>query len=470
MRFPSSTSGYCRVFIRVPSSSCVISPSIPYIIRSRLVSTTTFPVHSWGSGTDGKLGHGEQTFQAGPKPIPELADCQVKDVGCGASHSCALLLGKEGGKVFSWGSNFYGQVGLVQEHAGFFDGDDQVPVPTQVRGESFADEDIVQVATGDYHTLALSASGKVFSWGGGLLGNGTEYNDSNPQPVRFFTDIDRRVVAIAAHGATSAVLAVPVKDPNAPREVYVWGYIGGANGELNKATHPVLVANALDWTVDQIFCGPGSVGLIARDSEGGLKCVVYGLGVPMDRNLFAEREAIEVTDVWLNTPTLTIDLPADTQTIALGHDIGLVLTSKYPLSPSKNANPHSHFLYTDTGTLSLFSSSSPHLSPLPVHSIRSVSIGPNNILLLQSTGDILLWGPQPINPLIDLEAAKSRGFWSFFRSSPPPPKSDSITPKDPSEERVAPSLLLSVPPRLAGVVGGMGVVRAGWEHFACANV
>ncbi|KAF9168412.1 hypothetical protein DFQ26_008362 [Actinomortierella ambigua] len=65
---------------------------------------------SWGSGRFGQLGHG--TVQADvvhPTPIEALEGLRVVDAACGATHSLAL---SDIGDVYAFGLNNYGQLGI----------------------------------------------------------------------------------------------------------------------------------------------------------------------------------------------------------------------------------------------------------------------------------------------------------------------------------------------------------------------
>ena len=61
----------------------------------------------------------------------------------------------ENGQLFIWGDISYGRLGLGE--------DTTARVPTRLHLPN--DERVTQVACGDGHTLALTDSGKVYSWG-----------------------------------------------------------------------------------------------------------------------------------------------------------------------------------------------------------------------------------------------------------------------------------------------------------------
>lgn len=81
--------------------------------------------------------------------------------------------------MYSWGSNYYGQLGLgphVQSS----------PRPQLV--SAIRDTFIVDIVAGQYHSLALTASGKVFTWGWGVHGQLGHNNCDNvyiPKQLNF---------------------------------------------------------------------------------------------------------------------------------------------------------------------------------------------------------------------------------------------------------------------------------------------
>jgi alpha-tubulin suppressor-like RCC1 family protein len=108
--------------------------------------------------------------------IPQLALAALLALGLLGSGATAQA---SGGSVMGWGDNFYGQIGN-----GTIGGPpcSCLPNPTPVTGLSTA----TQVAGGGVQTLALLANGTVVSWGGNLygqLGNGTPtLKGTGPRP------------------------------------------------------------------------------------------------------------------------------------------------------------------------------------------------------------------------------------------------------------------------------------------------
>ncbi len=117
---------------------------------------------SWGERNSGQLGI-DNDFCARPQVIESLQDTFIVDVSAGGSHSLVVT---EQGKVWAFGSNLKGQLG-------------NGTVTTTDDGEGR--ERVIQVkmcpsvriracSGGGLHSLALSADGRVFSWGCNLKG------------------------------------------------------------------------------------------------------------------------------------------------------------------------------------------------------------------------------------------------------------------------------------------------------------
>lgn len=161
-----------------------------------------------------------------------LAGEEVVGAAAGGAHVAALLATSAagGGAVLTFGDNARGQLGHSPGAA-------SVPTPA----EALVPEEVVAVAAGDAHTLALGASGGVWAWGSNGAGQcglgpasvGTD--QPSPRLVPFLagdwwdgnaapgasTGPPPRIVALAAGGTHSAALA-------ADGSVFTWGGAGAA--------------------------------------------------------------------------------------------------------------------------------------------------------------------------------------------------------------------------------------------------
>jgi alpha-tubulin suppressor-like RCC1 family protein len=136
----------------------------------------------WGWGTPGLGGAGFSSEAVKLSPVQMDGPAGVVDLAVGIDHSMVV----KDGAVYSWGLNRYGQLGdgSWDDHPG-----ELVPVKGL--------KDIVAVAAGSYHSLALTKSGALLAWGwngSGQLGNGTTTDSNVPIQVKGVSG----VVAMAA--------------------------------------------------------------------------------------------------------------------------------------------------------------------------------------------------------------------------------------------------------------------------------
>jgi alpha-tubulin suppressor-like RCC1 family protein len=99
----------------------------------------------------------------------------VVDIDAGEDHSLAMTV--EGG-LYTWGTGWAIGHGWAQSL-----------VPTKVTGGGIEEEVVVQVAAGTYHSMALTASDELWTWGGwgggdsGQLGHGGKEDLAVPKVV-----------------------------------------------------------------------------------------------------------------------------------------------------------------------------------------------------------------------------------------------------------------------------------------------
>jgi alpha-tubulin suppressor-like RCC1 family protein len=108
------------------------------------------------------VGHGVlNTVYSDAKPVAAVAGVVVLCVAAGNGHSLAL---SRDGRVYSWGDNWAGQLGLGETQ-------DRLS-PVLVEGL----EGVCCVSAASWHSLAMTHSGAVFSWGGAFA-PGVEYQN-----------------------------------------------------------------------------------------------------------------------------------------------------------------------------------------------------------------------------------------------------------------------------------------------------
>ncbi|MDZ7817030.1 MAG: RCC1 repeat- and reductase domain-containing protein [Planctomycetota bacterium] len=163
---------------------------------------------AWGYNYYGVLGDGTNTDSLVPVNVSTPTGMEkVVQLGVGRSHNVALC---SDGAIWTWGENSDGELG---------DGsNDDRNIPVQVAMPAGM-EDIIAIAAGQYHSLALSSDGTVWAWGynnDGQLGDGTNDTSNVPVQVSLSGCMDT-VVAIAAGGDHSLALCED-------GEVWTWGW------------------------------------------------------------------------------------------------------------------------------------------------------------------------------------------------------------------------------------------------------
>ncbi|OWM76355.1 ultraviolet-B receptor UVR8 isoform X2 [Punica granatum] len=136
-------------------------------------SESRLEVYSWGWGDFGRLGHGNSSDLFTPQPVKALHGLRIKQIACGDSHCLAVTME---GEVQSWGRNQNGQLGLGHTE------DSLMPQKIQ----AFRGLSVKMVAAGAEHTAAITDDGELYGWGWGRYGNlglGDRNDRSIPEKV-----------------------------------------------------------------------------------------------------------------------------------------------------------------------------------------------------------------------------------------------------------------------------------------------
>ena len=143
-------------------------------------------VYSWGQNSSGQLGLGNTNNQLAPLLVPFSANITAWHVAAGSTHS---LLLDSFGRLYSWGSNAYGQLGNGTTNAQMLP--QPVSLPSGVTSWS-------AIAAGDGFSLAIGNNGNVYAWGRnnlGQLGNTTITNSAVPIRVAITNNSGWKTIA-----------------------------------------------------------------------------------------------------------------------------------------------------------------------------------------------------------------------------------------------------------------------------------
>ena len=165
----------------------------------------------------GLLGHGEGVTRLA-KPTRLLPLCGERAVSVSAGDFHSLALTSDG-VVWSWGLDDDGRGSFGPLGHG-----DELDASQPRKIEAFAGRRVVAVSAGAYHSLGLTADGSVWSWGSagyGQLGHGDQQEQQLPKKIEAFAG--QRVVAVSAGAYHSLAITA---------DGAVWSWGDGGVGQL----------------------------------------------------------------------------------------------------------------------------------------------------------------------------------------------------------------------------------------------
>ncbi|XP_055123866.1 X-linked retinitis pigmentosa GTPase regulator isoform X13 [Symphalangus syndactylus] len=211
-----------------------------------LVSTEGGNVYATGGNNEGQLGLGDTEERNTFHVISFFtSEHKIKQLSAGSNTSAALT---EDGRLFTWGDNSEGQIGLKNVT--------NVCVPQQVT----IGKPVSWISCGYYHSAFVTTDGELYVFGepeNGKLGlpNQLLGNHRTPQLV---SEIPEKVIQVACGGEHTVVLT--------ENAVYTFGL--GQFGQLGLGTflfetsEPKVVENIRDQTISYISCGENHTALI----------------------------------------------------------------------------------------------------------------------------------------------------------------------------------------------------------------
>jgi len=223
-------------------------------------------IYTWGDNMVGQLGRGTGLVPydgTAARPLDNPPSGTVTAIAAGGTTSFAIM---NGGSLYAWGSNGYGQLGT-----GFSDYNPH-DTPTPVQDLSSG---VTAVAVGWTYCMAIKDGG-VWSWG--TNANGDRYT---PTPMSTLSSGITAIAAGASHG---------VALDNAG-EVWIWGSNADGSGAINT---PELVTGL--GTVIAIAAGGDATLAVTTNGD------VWGWGEnfgtsPIDLTLNVYHDLTNVVDV-----------------------------------------------------------------------------------------------------------------------------------------------------------------------------
>lgn len=124
--------------------------------RYSLAITQSGKLFILGYNGDGRLGLNDEINRKTPHLINPsyFVNEKVVKITCGHCHSFAIT---ETGKLFAWGLNHNGQLGLGHYN--------KVLTPTQINNKWFKGETVIYLSGGCEQSFIVTKSGKLFTFG-----------------------------------------------------------------------------------------------------------------------------------------------------------------------------------------------------------------------------------------------------------------------------------------------------------------
>jgi alpha-tubulin suppressor-like RCC1 family protein len=235
---------------------------------------------SWGYNYYGQLGLGDMINRTTPSQIGSASDWSIITIG--SLHSVCL---KTNCTIWSWGYNYYGQLGDGTANNKY--------IPIQIGTGS----DWTVAVSGYDHTLALKTNGTIWSWGinnYGELGLGdSAYLDCSDPDNPVFIDTTRKTPTQI--GTTSDWLAVAAGSSssyglNTNYTFWAWGcnqYGQLGLGDTIDRNTPSQIGTQSDWATIE---GGGKHTLAIKTNStlwawGDNSFGQLGVGYPTNRNV-----------------------------------------------------------------------------------------------------------------------------------------------------------------------------------------
>jgi alpha-tubulin suppressor-like RCC1 family protein len=190
----STVSSPLPVWVKLPRGVKVTAIAAGAV--NGLAVTSAGGVLAWGWDSFGQLGDGTRITSDTPVQVLLPRGVRVVAVSAGEQHCLALT---SDGRVLAWGRNDSGELGT---------GDTRVRlVPAWVRLPGGTR--VTAIASGMFHSLAVTSSGRVLAWGYNVFGQlGVALVGAQKSDLPVWAGLPRatRIVAVAAGGEHSLAL------------------------------------------------------------------------------------------------------------------------------------------------------------------------------------------------------------------------------------------------------------------------
>ena len=186
-------------------------------------------IYTWGRNNYGQLGDGTNNNRNNPICISELEnDLKGKRIANIIYDGSTTFALDTEGKVYSWGYNYYGQLG---------DGTNNkrnTPICISELENDLKGKRIAKIYESSDTIFALDTEGKIYTWGynsSGKLGDGTNNNRNNPICIsELENDLKGKKIANIYEYGSSTIFAIDTEG-----KIYAWGR--NDDGQLGDGTN-----------------------------------------------------------------------------------------------------------------------------------------------------------------------------------------------------------------------------------------
>uniref|UniRef100_A0A7S3YQC4 RCC1-like domain-containing protein n=1 Tax=Lotharella globosa TaxID=91324 RepID=A0A7S3YQC4_9EUKA len=217
------------------------------------ISKNGIDLYAWGMGQQGSLGISSYTTQPLMFHLPEVDGINSRQkalqIAVGSEH-CLVLT--EDGNVFSWGSGKNGRLG----HGNNVNCIEPQRLDNFVGGTG---QQVIQLAAGEAHSMALDEKGQVYVWGSGSfgrLGLGGQGDRNVPTLVPTLTNVHCTFISCSSEHSLAVSRFVDGVS------LFMWGgskygKLGlGKTGSQVSAPTPLYWPNEKQLQVIEAVCGP----------------------------------------------------------------------------------------------------------------------------------------------------------------------------------------------------------------------
>lgn len=238
-------------------------------------------IYCFGLGSSGQLGQGDSNLDSSKIPlrVPTVGTSTILQVACGSNHTMCMTAE---GKVFAWGDNSCGQLGL-----GF-----KSPKPRGIPARVEKLVNVRSIVCGGNHSFIILLDNNVLTCGSniaGQLGLGDRKDRTVFERIPFFRKLFAPQVSGTGGCAAAATAAVGAMQNSSTavgdveiacglyhsmalcgKRVYSWGNGDDGrlgHGNLDTYLEPTQIAALGDTPIKAIACGGSHSGALAANGD-----------------------------------------------------------------------------------------------------------------------------------------------------------------------------------------------------------